>query len=91
MPNSFLLSSFLLWLSVYLIAQITIVFVEPRNVDHFLVGYSGAITLMMEAVQTSKISIYFYETTRCHITESCHLQKVLSTDRELISVWYKRP
>jgi hypothetical protein len=29
--------------------------------------------MMMEAVHTSEMSVYFYETTECHITEGCHL------------------
>jgi hypothetical protein len=28
--------------------------------------------LMMRAVRTSETSVYFYETTQCHILESCH-------------------
>jgi hypothetical protein len=28
--------------------------------------------LMMEAVRTAETSVYFYETTRCHMPEECH-------------------
>jgi hypothetical protein len=31
------------------------------------------IALMMEAVSTSELSVYFHETTRHYITEGCHL------------------
>jgi hypothetical protein len=31
-----------------------------------------AIALMMEAVRTSKTSMYFYETIRCYIPDGCH-------------------
>jgi hypothetical protein len=32
------------------------------------------IALMMGAVGTSEMSVYYNETTRRYITESCHLQ-----------------
>jgi hypothetical protein len=33
----------------------------------------GYCTLMMEAVNTSETSIYFYKITQCNIAEGCHL------------------
>jgi hypothetical protein len=35
--------------------------------------------LMMEAVHTSEISLYFHETTRRYIPERCHLKKEVSS------------
>jgi hypothetical protein len=35
----------------------------------------GCITLLMEAVRTSETSVYFHETTRHYIPESCHPQE----------------
>jgi hypothetical protein len=34
--------------------------------------------LMMEAVRTSGTSVYFHETTRRYIPESCHLHRLWS-------------
>jgi hypothetical protein len=39
--------------------------------DAYCLHHHG--TLIMEAVNTSETSVYFNETTRCYILESCHL------------------
>jgi hypothetical protein len=43
---------------------------------YLALGFNTSVwnhSLMMEAVRTSETSIYFYQTTRCHIPEGCHL------------------
>jgi hypothetical protein len=37
--------------------------------------FRGAYCLVMKAVRTSKTSVYFNETTRCHSPEGCHVQQ----------------
>jgi hypothetical protein len=41
-----------------------------------LVEVDRRFVLMMETVCTSETSVYFYETTRLNIPESCHLQEL---------------
>jgi hypothetical protein len=45
---------------------------DSKYEDDSLLRYS---TLMMEVVHTSEMPIYFYEATRSHIPENCHLQQ----------------
>jgi hypothetical protein len=35
----------------------------------------AVIALVMDAVRTSETTLYFYETARRHLPESCHLQR----------------
>jgi hypothetical protein len=47
---------------------------EYTNILEVLtVSIIRAIALMIEAVRTYEMSVYFHETTRCYIPESCHL------------------
>jgi hypothetical protein len=48
--------------------------------DDSLLGYcvvNMAIAMMMGAVRTSEMSVYFYETTRRNISESCHIHRTM--------------
>jgi hypothetical protein len=40
---------------------------------------ADVMTLIMEAVRTSKTSVYFYESTRRHIPQGCHQHTAVRT------------
>jgi hypothetical protein len=39
----------------------------------YCLRYQGFITVMMKAVRASETSVYFHETTRCYMPESCRI------------------
>jgi hypothetical protein len=60
------------WLTQYAPVKICLF---PRDYRLFRVAYCLCHqALMMEAVRTSETSIYFHDTTRRYIAESCHIQ-----------------